>query len=130
MRELLIECLTGVLTIAVTCISTVAVRLISAKMESIIATTEDSRKAKFLSWIENEVVVNCINSTTQTFVEGLKKDNAFTKEAQKQAIDKTIEQVLSILTESNSEILSDYVGDINVWLTSCIESHILQSKYE
>ena len=128
MNQILVNCLTSVITICITALSTIIIKLISAKISNVIAKTEDEKKIRFLQWLQEDVIVKCINSTTQTYVEQLKKDNCFTEEAQKEAINITKSQVLGILNDANTEMLSTYVGDINVWLTAYIESYLLKSK--
>jgi hypothetical protein len=104
------------------------IKLLSIKIQELSIKTKDSKKKEFLAWIENELIVKCINTTTQTYVESLKASDTFDMQAQKDAMDKTVTSVLSLLTESNSKMLSEYVGDVSTWITTCIENYIKESK--
>lgn len=128
MNEFYKELLLGILTLVISGIGTLIMKLISIKISSIRVQTSNQRKIAFLDWIEKDVIVKCINTTTQTYVQSLKDSNNFNKEAQKEALEKTVNAVKELLTKDNTEILSSYVGDITAWITTHIENYILESK--
>jgi len=130
MNELFKEFLLTFLTVLATGVATFTVKLLSAKIEQIVSRTEDERKINFLHWVENDVIIKCINTTTQTFVEELKNANSFSKEAQKQALDKTLENILVLLTDADKELLSTYVDDIDTWIETRIEAYMHQKSIQ
>ena len=128
MNEILKECLLSLITLVMTILSSCIIRLISIKIEEISVRTKDEKKRQFLHWVANDLVVKCINTTTQTYVESLKASNSFDEAAQKEAMNKTITAVTNLLTESNAQLLNEYVGDSNAWITACVENYIKESK--
>ena len=128
MNEFYREFLLGLITLVVSGIGTLVMKLISIKIDSIIAQTSEQKKIAFLNWVEKDIIVKCINTTTQTYVQSLKDDKNFDKKAQKEALEKTANAVKQLLTKDNTEILSSYVGDITAWITTHIENYILESK--
>ena len=55
---------------------------------------------------------------------------SFNKEAQKQALDKTLENILVLLTEADKELLSTYVDDIDTWIETRIEAYMHQKSIQ
>jgi hypothetical protein len=77
--------------------------------------------------VEN-TVTNCVIATNQTYVEALKKNNAFTAEAQKEAFNLTYNAVMAILTEDAKEYLAEIYGDVAAYITNKIEAEVNISK--
>ena len=75
-----------------------------------------------------DTVSACVIATNQTYVEALKKDNAFTAEAQKAAFNLTYNAVMAILTEEAKEYLEEIDGDITIYITNKIEAEVNLSK--
>lgn len=91
--------------------------------------TEEQKKTleKYLNLVET-TVVECVQATNQTYVETLKAEESFDAEAQKVAFNKTLESVLSILSDDAKEYLTEIFGDLNTYLTNLIESKVNTSK--
>lgn len=75
-----------------------------------------------------EIILDVVNSISQTTVDGLKKEGAFTKEKQKEVFEKAREEILSILTEESKEILAAAYGDLDKWLNAKIEATVKSEK--
>jgi hypothetical protein len=67
-------------------------------------------------------------ATSQTYVEALKKDNAFTKEAQQQAFDMTYNAVMDVLTADAKEYLTNIYGDLSAYISNKIEAEVKMTK--
>lgn len=128
MNELLKEFLLTFLTALATGLAAVIIKLITAKIAYITAKTQDEKKIRFLTWLEEDVIVKCINTTTQTYVDELKKQGNFNADAQKIAMEKTTEAILTVLTEADKELLETYVDDISTWITTRVESYMQSLK--
>ena len=89
--------------------------------------TKNDTAIKYISILE-EVVIDCIEATNQTYVNELKGKNAFDAEAQKEALSKTVSAVMTILSTEVKEHLGSIFGDLNTLITEKIESKIAQSK--
>lgn len=75
-----------------------------------------------------KIIIDAANTTTQTYVEGLKKAGKFDAEAQKVAFQMTMDAVLKLLNEETKQAIMDTYGDLNAWLKTAIESAVFEAK--
>ena len=75
-----------------------------------------------------DTVTDCVLTTTQTYVDALKGQNAFDPEAQKKAFEMTKAAVLAILTEDAKEYLNSALGDFDEYLKTLIEAQVQVNK--
>ena len=73
-------------------------------------------------------VSDVVKQVYQTYVEALKGQNAFTAEAQKEALAKALETIEAVLPEKVKAYLTDNFGNIEAWLTTQIEAAIYSLK--
>ena len=99
------------------------VDFLNAKREELKAKTDSEIAKKYTDMI-TETVINCVIATNQTYVESLKKGNAFDKEHQAEAFDKTMQAVLAILSEDAKKYITETTGDLNTYLTQLIEAQV------
>ncbi len=99
------------------------ISFINAKKEEV-KTKINNQTAKEYTDIVAEAVINGVNATNQTFVDDLKKKNAFDAENQKIAFSKTLESVLSVLNDDAKRYLTEATGNLTAYLTQLIESRI------
>ena len=71
-----------------------------------------------------QIIERAVRSVFQTYVEALKKENKFTKDAQLKALDLAKVEVLKQISNETAEFIKDNYGDIDYFLTSQIESTI------
>lgn len=102
---------------------------ITQKKDELKAQTDNEIAKKYLD-ILNDSITNCVIATNQTYVEALKKDGAFTAEAQKAAFDKTYQAVMAILSEDAQKYLPELVGDLSTYVTQKIEANVKELKKE
>ena len=76
----------------------------------------------------SDTITACVIATNQTYVEELKKNNAFTAEAQKEAFKLTYDAVMAVLTEEAEKCLSEIYGDLAAYITTKIEAEVNLSK--
>lgn len=100
---------------------------LTAKKNEIAQKTDSELAKKYLDML-NETVADCVNATTQTYVEALKKDGAFTKENQKEALQKTYDEVLNILSDDAKEYLKEACGDLESQIKTKIEAKVKETK--
>ena len=100
---------------------------LNAKRQEINQTIDNETAIKYNNMIFN-TVTDCVIATNQTYVEALKAQGAFDAEAQKVAFQKTLDAVLSILTDDAKEYINEAFGDITVYLTTLIESSVNKNK--
>ena len=73
-------------------------------------------------------VSDVVKQVYQTYVEALKGQNAFTAEAQKEALAKALETIEAVLPEKVKAYLTDNFGNMEAWLTTQIEAAIYSLK--
>ena len=78
---------------------------------------------KYLDMLNN-TIAECVVATNQTYVWALKQQNAFDKEAQKQALEMTRDRVIEILNDEAKEYLSEAYGDLEQYILTKIESTV------
>ena len=103
------------------------VDFLSAKRDEL-NTKTDSEIAKKYTDMIFQTVVDCVTATNQTYVEALKKEGAFTPEAQKEAFTKTLDAVLAILSDDAKDYIREATGDLNTYLTNLIEAQVHANK--
>lgn len=99
------------------------VKFVNVKKDELKATTDNTTAQKYMDMIA-QTVTDCVIATNQTYVEALKKDNAFTEEAQKKAFEDTYQAVMSILSDDAKEYIAESFGDIQIFLVNKIEAEV------
>lgn len=86
------------------------------------------KKLQRLSLALNDIVTRAVMTVTQTYVESMKKQNAFDGEAQKEALRRCKEIVDAQLTQELRDFVQENFKDVESYITSLIESTILGLK--
>ena len=110
-------------------LTTFLVVWIKGKTKEVQAKTDNEFLQRCLTVLET-TVVNAVLATNQTYVEALKKENAFTLEAQQQAFQKTYDTVIASLTEDTKKGLETVTTDLTAYITEMIEAKINEQKKE
>ena len=118
--EVCIIPLLGVLT-------TFLVRYINAKMKTLADTISDEKQKKYIEMLNN-TITDCVIATTQTYVDTLKKQGKFDKEAQEQAFLMTFNAVSGLLTEESKKYLNEAIEDLDLYIKQKIESEVNINK--
>lgn len=100
---------------------------LTAKSNELENKIENETADKYLKMI-TDTVVNCVIATNQTYVDSLKKQNAFTEEAQKEAFNRTMNAVLAILSQDAKDYIVEMTGDLKTYLTQLIEVNVNNKK--
>ena len=108
-------------------LSTYFIKFINAKSNELINRVDNDKHDKYILMLQ-ETVTDCVLTTTQTYVDALKDQNAFDSEAQKKAFEMTKAAVLAILTDDAKEYLASALGDFDQYLTTLIESQVQVNK--
>lgn len=114
--ELCIVPLLGILTAYI-------VKLVQNKINEIENGINNKKAIKYLDMLNN-TIAECVVATNQTYVWALKQQNAFDKEAQKQALEMTRDRVIEILNDEAKEYLSEAYGDLEQYILTKIESTV------
>ena len=108
-------------------ITTFLVKWFQAKMKEIKTTTDDAVLRKYMDMLE-DTITDCVIATNQAYVDNLKGQNAFTKEAQEQAFKQTKEAILTILSKDAQEYLNAVLGDLNAYIEKRMETEVYINK--
>lgn len=118
----------NMLAMLITAICGYFVTYISKKKQALQQEMDNELVTKYTDMLEN-TISDCVRATNQTFVEALKKQGAFTEEAQKEAFAKTYNNIMSILSEDCYEYLTTITADVENYITNKIEAHVNFVKY-
>lgn len=114
--ELCVIPLLGILT-------TYLVKLIRKKNEELDAKVSKEVSKKYIDMLA-DTITDCVISTNQTYVDALKAANAFDKKAQEKAFELTYNKIMNVLTEDAKEYLTTIYGDLEIYITTKIESEV------
>lgn len=104
-----------------------AIRYINVKSEEIQAKIDNDMADKYIALLADTISA-CVMATNQTYVEALKKQDAFTIEAQKEAFNLTFNAVMLVLTDEAKDYLTEIYGDLTTYITSKIEAEVNLNK--
>lgn len=114
--ELCIIPLLGVLTNYI-------IKYINAKSQEIEINTKNETERKYVEMIE-DTIIKCVKTTNQTYVDSLKKQGKFDKEAQQEAFKKTLDAVIQMLSQDAIDYINEITLDTQAYLTQLIESTV------
>lgn len=103
------------------------VNYIKAKSLELTNKTDSEMADKYIQML-TQTITDCVIATNQTYVEALKKQEAFTKEAQKEAFQKTYDAVMLVLTDDAKDYLAEVYGDLTAYIIMKIEAEVNKSK--
>ena len=103
------------------------IKFIKIKSTEIQNKVNNDNADKYIQMVA-ETISACVIATNQTYVEALKKQNAFTAEAQKEAFQLTYDAVMTILTDDAKKYLTEIYGDVAAYITTKIEAEVNLSK--
>ena len=103
------------------------VKYINAKGNEIAASVDSELASKYIVMLTT-TIADCVVATNQTYVETLKKEGKFDKDAQAKAFQMTYDAVMDILTDDAKEYLANFYGDLTLYLTKRIEAEVVANK--
>ena len=75
-----------------------------------------------------DIITDAVKSVYQTFVESLKAEGKFTKEAQAEAKEKALEIIKSRFTPDIVDYVKENYGDLEAWVNTQIEAVLYNLK--
>lgn len=103
------------------------IKFINMKSAEIQNKVDNETADKYIAMLADTITA-CVIATNQTYVEALKKENAFTTEAQKEAFNLTFNAVMAVLTDDARDYLTEIYGDLTAYITTKIEAEVNISK--
>lgn len=120
--SILALCIVGAVTIFI-------IKLLNKKSEKVNARIKNETIKKY-NEILDKTIQECVISTNQTFVNALKEQDKFDIEAQKEAFNRTYQNVLHILTQEAADQLNNIYDDLDAYITTKIESEVGANRLE
>ena len=103
------------------------VKYVNAKGKEISSKVDNELAAKYITMLTT-TITDCVIATNQTYVDALKAQGKFDKEAQEKAFQMTYNAVMDILTEDAKEYLANIYGDLTLYLVKRIEAEVVANK--
>lgn len=127
MKEFLLDALQIVLSALIPVVVAYACAFFKKKTAQIAAQTENEKAKHYINEISN-AVITAVTATSQTYVDALKGENAFTAEAQKEALERTYKTAMAIISPAALAFVTDVYGDLEGYLTAKIEETVRNQK--
>ncbi len=108
-------------------LTTYLVAFIKNKTKQITDATDHAIANKYIEML-SDTITTCVMATNQTYVNVLKQENAFTVEAQKEALNMTAQTVKAILSAEATAYLTAIYGDIDALIMQKIEAEVNKNK--
>lgn len=127
MREFLFTLLQAVATAAIPVCAAFLVQFLRKKSEQIGAQIDNMELKELLDEV-TDAVSTAVTYTSQTYVDALKKEGIFDVEAQKIALETSLNMAISLLSESARSALATIYGNLDDYLVSKIEAEVRNQK--
>lgn len=124
------EIIINIISVVVTSIVLPLISIAGAKLIQFINSKIKNTKAADLLTTATTIVINAVRSVFQTYVEALKKEGSFNKDAQIIALNKAKDIALTQMTDEVKDYLVTTYGSLDSWLDTNIEAtiNILKNK--
>ena len=124
------EIIINIISVVVTSIVLPLISIAGAKLIQCINSKIKNNKAADLLTTATTIVINAVRSVFQTYVEALKKEGSFNKDAQIIALNKAKDIALTQMTDEVKNYLVTTYGSLDSWLDTNIEAtiNILKNK--
>ena len=99
-----------------------------AKVKVLITTKIKNENARKLLSDATTVVANAVKATYQTYVESIKGTDAWTKDAQTEALSLAVTSARMQLSADVEKYISENFGDVENWVKEQIESTLYDLK--
>lgn len=129
MKEFLSTLLIAVVTAAVPVLTTYGIKLINKVAERAAANTDDIKKQGYIKEIA-DAITDAVAATNQTYVDALKKAGALTKEAQAEAMQKSLDACLASISPAARAFAEATYGDFVTYICNKIEAEVRKQKNE
>lgn len=127
MSKMLSELLLAVVTAAIPVLSAYLIKLINELKDKAAAQTDSIKLQDYFAEIASAITV-AVSTTSQTYVDALKKSGEFTKEAQMEAAQKALTICVASLSPAATKFIESVYGDVKEYLMARIEAEVRNQK--
>lgn len=71
-----------------------------------------------------DLIMQVVDTITQTYVDDLKIDGKFDETKQKEALEKALNQAKKLMNDDMASLVSDKYNDLDLWIRNTIEAYI------
>lgn len=118
------EILLNVLSCIVTAVIIPLITLLGSKLIKWISSKIGNEKTEKYITDATTIVLDAVKCVFQTYVDTLKKEGSFDRDAQLSLLNRAKDIVLSQLSEDVRDYISKNFGDVDAWVTTQIEASI------
>lgn len=108
-------------------LTTYLIFFLKAKATELKEKTDSQVIKKYIDMID-DTIITCVIATNQTFVNALKEKGEFNEAAQREAFERCLNAVMSILEDEVLDYIESITSDINLYLTEKIEAAVSNAK--
>lgn len=119
----------AVITAVIPIITYFLAQFLRAKYKEIVGNSEIKYFRNTLDEVL-DLILSVVNSTSQTYVDNLKKDGVFDANAQAEAFRMTRDTVLDLLSSEAMDVIETIYGDLDTWINIQIENAVRRYKLE
>jgi hypothetical protein len=127
MKEVLLTLLNAVIMVAVPIATGAFCGFLKKKSAEVQAKTANTVVNSYVREI-TDAVATAVTFTSQTYVDGLKKDGIFSLDSQTAALNLAIETARDILSKESIAFIERAYGDVKEYLTTRIEAEVHDQK--
>ena len=131
MMDILLDILYAILTGFGVIVTKELISFINKKIDEVQISTEIKEHDKLSGYIDDtqQIISDVVLTITQTYVESLKKNGKFNKEAQEEAKNRAVAIATELISEEAKNAINVLYGDFKSYLDVTIESMVNQNKY-
>lgn len=127
MKEVIFDALQLIIGAAVSLGTAYLVAFLKKKREQVVSQIDNETAKRYIEEIE-KAATTAVIVTSQTYVDALKKENAFTPEAQSEALKRAYNTALAMLSASAMDFVKSVYGDFEKYLTAKLEESVRVQK--
>lgn len=118
------EMLLNIISVVVSAIVLPLISIGGTQLIKLINSKIKNQEASKLLSDATSIVLNAVRTVTQTYVDTLKANGSFNKDAQLVALNKAKEIALSQMSTDVKDFINANFGDVQLWITNQIEASI------
>lgn len=118
------EMLLNIISVVVSAIVLPLISIGGTQLIKLINSKIKNQEASKLLSDATSIVLNAVRTVTQTYVDTLKANGLFNKDAQLVALNKAKDIALSQMSSDVKDFINANFGDVQLWITNQIEASI------
>lgn len=118
------EMLLNIISVVVSAIVLPLISIGGTQLIKLINSKIKNQEASKLLSDATSIVLNAVRTVTQTYVDTLKANGSFNKDAQLVALNKAKDIALSQMSSDVKDFINVNFGDVQLWITNQIEASI------